>query len=91
MSVRCCNVTGMDTESPPRGSNVNDRAAATIRGHMAQQKKSTTALGKILGISRQAAGRKASGATAISLQELHTIAAWLGVQPAELLKAGTTQ
>lgn len=83
MGVGVCTVTNMNKQE--RAPNLNDTAAAVIRGRMAQQKKTTISLAAALGISRQAAGRKAGGKTAITLDELAVIARWLETTPAEIV------
>lgn len=52
---------------------------------MGRQKKTITALAENLGISRQAAGRKTSGDTALTVDEVHAIAIWLGAHPVDLI------
>lgn len=52
---------------------------------MAKQKRTTVALAAVLRISRQSAGRKAGGATAITLNELDDIAGWLHTTPEALI------
>lgn len=70
---------------PPQEGPLSDRTAARIRGLMAEQKKTTQELGDALGISRQAAARKANGEVNFTVPDLEKIAAWLGKDPKELL------
>lgn len=68
-----------------RAPTLNEATAAIIRGKMAERKLTTVSLAAALGISRQSAGRKLGGKTAITLDELALIAHWLKVSPAEIV------
>ncbi|UXE04773.1 helix-turn-helix DNA binding domain protein [Arthrobacter phage Shambre1] len=68
-------------ETPPP----NERAAAIIRGKMAEQRLSTQELSGKLGISRQAAGRRVGGKADLTVNDLFKIAGWLGCDPKDLL------
>lgn len=83
MSVGVCTVTNMNKQE--RAPNLNQRTADVIRGKMAEQKKTTISLAETLGISRQAAGRKIGGKTAINMEDLAAIAEWLSIPPAEIV------
>lgn len=52
---------------------------------MAEQNRTTQELGEALGISRQAAARKARGEVNFTVPDLEKIAAWLHKNPKELL------
>ena len=66
----------------------NQRTAAFIRGKMAEQRKSATDLAGTLGISRQAAARRISGAVVLNLDDCQAIGDWLGIPIQQLVQPG---
>lgn len=79
----------MENHPPPNGPyTASERTAAFLRGKMAEQRKTATDLGERLGVSRQAAGRRMSGATVLALDDLETIAHWLNIPLRELVQPG---
>lgn len=58
---------------------------------MARQRKSAVELASVLGVSYGTVQRRLSGQYAFTLDELHAIAEWLDVDPADLLRTKTEQ
>lgn len=77
----------MENHLPP--GTANERTAAFIRGKMAEQRKTATDLAGILGISRQAAGRKIDGTVTLNLDACQIIAEWLDVPIQQLVQPAT--
>ncbi len=76
----------------PAGGTATQRAATEIRGLMGARKVNAADLAPLLGVSRDTAARRINGDVDISLNELETIADWLGVSACRIIApgAGTT-
>lgn len=61
--------------------------AAELRAEMGRQQKTVAELADILGLERQAAKKRYDGDKPMSVDELATAAAWLGVERAVLYEA----
>lgn len=66
-------------------SNQIGRTADNIRAEMARRRIPQIALAKHLGMSQAAVSRRLNGVTAFDVDELTSLAAWLGVPAASLL------
>lgn len=73
----------------PTGGTATQRAATEIRGLMGARKLSTPDLAQLLSVSRDTAARRINGDVDISLNELETIAEWLGVTACRIIAPGT--
>lgn len=62
-----------------------ERVAAEVRAYLARQRKTQGDLAVALGISQQSVSRRMTGAQPFDVDELHRIAAWLGVPVSALL------
>lgn len=76
----------------PANGSATQRAATEIRGLMAARKLNTLDLAQLLKVSRDTAARRLNGDVDISINELETIADWLGVTPERIIApaAGAT-
>lgn len=85
-------VTALAVHTSRVGGNASQRAAMEIRGLMGAQKRSAVDLAKLLNVSRDTAARRINGESDLSLNELETIAGWLGVNACRIIAptAGTT-
>ena len=61
------------------------RVAAEVRAEMARQHRSVRDLAAALDLSYSAASRRFNGEIALDMDDLHRVAAWLGLPPAALL------
>lgn len=73
-----------------RTSHTNS-VAAEIRAELGRQGKNQTDLARKINRPQQWVQRRLSGATVISVPDLHTIAAGLGVSVSDLLPTEVTQ
>jgi transcriptional regulator with XRE-family HTH domain len=62
-----------------------------VRGKLAQQLKVQTDVAAVLGLSQKAVSRRLIGTVSFSARELHVLADWLGVSPAELIGESRTK
>lgn len=69
-------------ENTPAG-----RTAAFIRGQMAANRRTGRELAEVLEIGATAASRRLHGETPFSIDELGTVADWLGLDAAEVSAA----
>jgi antitoxin component HigA of HigAB toxin-antitoxin module len=76
----------------PTNGTATQRAATEIRGLMGARKLTAADLAPKLGVSRDTAARRINGDVDITVNELETIAEWLGVPAVRILApaAGAT-
>lgn len=65
-------------------------AAGNLRAEMARHSKSGADLASVLKVSQSSASRRMTGETALSLDDLEEIAAWLGIPLSRLLGSDTS-
>lgn len=65
--------------------SLTERVATEIRLEMVRQRKTGVDLSNLLNCSQQAASRRLTGKVALDLDEIATIAGWLGVEPTALI------
>lgn len=75
----------MNRNHEPPGQTANQRTAARIRGKMAEQRLTFQDIGDCLGITRQAAGRRLTGETEWTVNDLEKIGRRLGTTAQELM------
>lgn len=63
----------------------SQRVAANVRAELGRHRRSQTELGQALGLTQSAVSRRLAGKVAFDIDELHTMAEWLGVTLAVLL------
>lgn len=69
---------------------LNGKVAAQIRALMAARRKTSAELGEALGISQSAAARRLRGEGTFNLNQIQTVADWLGLTVADIIApAGT--
>lgn len=73
-------VTPMSTSPTLRAT-----VAGAIRAEMARRRLNASDLATALGCSRSSAARRLAGETRFDLDEVATVAEWLGLAPASLL------
>lgn len=74
-----------ETAQPPgRPLTASERTSARIRAHMKKDDRRQSDLAEHLGISIYSVSRRLNGRHDFKLDELETIAAWLGVQVGQL-------
>lgn len=66
--------------------NAGSSVAGNIRAEMARQRRQGTDLAAILNMSQTAISRRLNGQVGLDVDELFTIAAWLGVSIADLFR-----
>jgi transcriptional regulator with XRE-family HTH domain len=62
-----------------------------IHREMTTQGRSNRAMAKVLGISQLAANQKIAGSDPFTIDELKTVADWLGSSPSELARRAETE
>jgi len=70
-------------------SYLNESATQEIRAEMARQKKTVKDLAKAIGVSNKTAYGRMSGVTPLSLDDVYSIASWLGVNPLQFIPDDT--
>lgn len=69
-------------------ATASQRVAANVRAELARHNRSQTDLGQALGRSQPYVSRRLSGKVAFGVDEVESIAAWLGVPVGVLLAEG---
>jgi transcriptional regulator with XRE-family HTH domain len=77
------------TATPPKVT-LHEQVAANLRAEMAAQRKSTVDLAAAIHTGHRSAIRRWNGQQQISLNELSSIAKWLGVPTSSLMAARAT-
>ena len=59
--------------------------ALAVRGRLAERRRTQADAAAVLGISQASISRRLSGDTPFTAQEIHQLAAWLDIRPADLI------
>jgi transcriptional regulator with XRE-family HTH domain len=65
-----------------------ERVAANVRAELGRHRRTQTALAQHLGLSQTAVSRRLLGQVPFDVNEVHSLAAWLGVPVTVLLGEG---
>ena len=70
-------------------STVSNAVSAELRDVLKQRRLSQATISRVLGVSQPQVSARLSGKVAWTVEELVTVAEYLGLDPAALIKAGT--